>query len=205
MDRRKIMTVGFGLLLAGVAAWAFGLLGGTDPTVAELEQMRDQMFDRSVSDAERQKFRQDFRQRLESLTDEQRRAFFTRGWELRRQRTEQRMDEFFASPPSDQQRQLDQMLNRMIARLSERTQNPTARSQQGVGTRRSDAARRGSRAGMTEAQRDERAKRRLDRTSPKTRAQFTEFRRRLDDRARQRGIDPGGLRGGLGGGWGGRS
>jgi hypothetical protein len=203
MDRRKIMAVALGLLLAGVAAWAFGLLGGTDSAVAELEQVRDQMFERNLSDAARQQFRQDFRQRLESLTAEQRRAFFTRGRELRRQRTQQRMDEFFASPPIDQQRQLDQMLNRMVARRNERAQNPSARSQQGGGSRRIDAARRGNRSGMTEAQRDERAKRRLDRTSPKTRAQFTEFRRRLDDRARQRGIDPGGLRGGRGG-WGGR-
>jgi hypothetical protein len=43
---------------------------------------------------------------------------------------------------------------------------------------------------MTEAQRDERSKRRLDQTSPKMRAQFAEFRKRLDNRAKQRGITP---------------
>ena len=41
---------------------------------------------------------------------------------------------------------------------------------------------------MSEAQRDERSKRRLDSTSPKMRAQFSELRRRLDERAQQRGV-----------------
>jgi hypothetical protein len=204
MDRRKIMIVALALLLAGVAAWAFGLIGSTDPAVAQLELMRDQMFDRNLSDAERQQFLRDFRQRIESLTDDQRRAFFNSGREFRMQRAEQRMDEFFALSPADQQRQLDEMLNRMIARRNERAQNQNARNQQRDGARPSDGGGRRNRGGMTEAQRDERSKRRLDRTSPKMRAQFTEFRRQLDGRARQRGIDPGDLRGGRARGWTGR-
>jgi len=43
---------------------------------------------------------------------------------------------------------------------------------------------------MTDAQRDQRRKERLDRTSPKMRAQFTEFRRRMDDRMKERGLPP---------------
>ena len=59
---------------------------------------------------------------------------------------------------------------------------------------------------MTDAQRDQRRKERLDRTSPKMRAEFTEFGRRLNDRMKQRGLPPmedGPGRGGFGGGGGG--
>jgi hypothetical protein len=205
MDRRRIMIIAFVLFLTAMAAWAFGFIGGTDPAVAELEQFRDQMLDRNLSEAERQQFRQDFRQRIESLTDDQRRIFFSSGREFRMERAEQRMDEFFAMSPADQQRQLDEMLNRMIARRNERALDQNSRGQQRDGARRSGGGERGNRAGMTEAQRDERSKRRLDRTSPKMRAQFAEFRRRLDGRARQRGIEPGDMRGGRRGPWGGRS
>ncbi len=41
---------------------------------------------------------------------------------------------------------------------------------------------------MTEAQREERSKRRLDGTSPKMRAQYAEFRKMLDKRAQERGV-----------------
>jgi hypothetical protein len=71
--------------------------------------------------------------------------------------------------------------------------------------RRNDGGKGADRGGrnwgnMTEAQRDERSKRRLDRSTPKMRAQFAEFRKRLDARAKERGISelPGWWRGGRG-------
>jgi hypothetical protein len=190
MDKRKTTVIVVVLLLLALGAWAFGLLGGTDPAIAALEQLRDQMSNRSLPDGQRQQLRDDFRARLGSLSDDQRRAFFQSGRQFWMQRAEQRMDEFFTLTASDQQRQLDEMLSRMSAR---RNQAPGANRQQ----RRSAGP--GSDGGrgrnMTDAQRDERAKRRLDHSSPKMRAQFAEFRRRLNERAQQRGIDPGNLPG----------
>ena len=84
----------------------------------------------------------------------------------------QRMNEFFAMAPAEQQRRLDEMIDRM-------RQPRTPRPQSDVRDRRRDGQGRGNWANMTEAQRDERSKRRLDRSSATQRAQMTEFRRRL--------------------------
>ena len=54
---------------------------------------------------------------------------------------------------------------------------------------------------MTDAQRDERAKRRLDHSTPKMRAQRSEFGRMLRDRMEARGMDPNSI----GGRWRGRA
>jgi hypothetical protein len=175
MDKRKV-TIGtvVVVLLAVVSAWALGLFGGTDPAVAELQQMGERMFDGDLPEAERDQLRGDFRERIRSLSDEERRAFFDASRDRWMGRIEQRMDEFFAMPPADQQQRLDEILDRMNR---PRTERPGR-----------DRGGRGNWGTMSEAQRDERSKRRLDRTSPKLRAQFTEFRRRLEDRANARGM-----------------
>jgi hypothetical protein len=196
MDIRKT-TIGVAcFLLLGFGAWMLGVFGDTDPAIAELEQLRDQMFDENLSEAERRQLRDDFRARMDSLSDDQRRAFFEDGRQVWMGRAEQRMDEFFAKPAADQQRQLDEMLNRMAARGS--GQPRRGASPRGGGGRENGR-------NMTDAQRDERAKRRLDRSSPKMRAQFAEFRRRLNERAGERGLSAERLPGRFPGGWRGRS
>jgi hypothetical protein len=191
MNKRKAMIGGVVVLLLGCAAWAFGFFHRTDPAIAELQQLGSQAFDRNVPDAQRQQMRDEFRQKMDSLSDDQRRAFFeaSRGqWEARAQ---QRMDEYFKLPKADQQKQLDDILNRIVkARNSQQ--------QQGNANQQNQNGRRGGR-NMNEAQREERSKSRLDRSTPKMRAQMTEFRKQLETRAQQRGInlgDPG--RGGWG-------
>jgi len=183
MDKRKftIATVMILVIVVGTA-WALGYFRGTDPVVAELQQMRDQMFtNRDLPEAERRAEWQNFRQRMDSLTDAQRDAFRQSSRDGWRQFAEQRMDEFFTLPPAEQQQRLDEILDRMIERQRQREQNPTAR----------DRGNRGGRGrNLTDAQRDERRKRRLDRTDPKMRAQFSEFRRMLNERAQQRGLPP---------------
>jgi hypothetical protein len=221
MTKRKAIIGGATLfVLAGIAAWAFGFFNRTDPAIAELQQLGSQMWDRNLPDAQRDQLRNDFRQRMESMSDDQRRAFFdaSRGqWEARSQ---QRMDEFFAMSKADQQKRLDEIINRMIQSRNSQQQNASRGGQNpgGPGANRQGGGRtadnngggrggdgnRGGRGNRTEAQRDERAKRRLDRTSPKMRAQYTEFRKRLDERAQQRGVSMGDQRGGWGfGGFGG--
>jgi hypothetical protein len=201
MDKRRIVASGLAVLLIGLAVWTCGLFVGSDPAVAELSALRDQMFDRDLPDVDRQRLRDQFRQRIESLSNDQRRALFAGGREMWMQRAEQRMDAFFAMSAEGQRQQLDEMLSRMAARRQERGKSPNAGGPRRQGTTGGSGSSRGNRAGMTEAQRDERAKRRLDRTSPKMRAQFAEFRRRLTQRAERRGINAGELRGRRGG-WG---
>lgn len=184
MDKQKIGYGIGGLIVLALAAWLFGFFGGTDPVVAEMQQLREQM--RDLPEAERRAQWESYRQRYEGLTEAQRNALRDRGqWQ---QVAQQRMDEFFQLPPDRQRQQLDEMIDRMEQRRKERAQNPNA-----------NRAGRGDRGrNMSEAQRDQRRKERLDRTSPKMRAQFTEFGRRMNERRAERGLPPveGGGRGG---------
>jgi hypothetical protein len=183
MNKRNI-AIGVVILIVAIgAAWAFGFIGGTDPAVAELQQMRDQMSVANLPDAERDQLRDQFRQRLEGLSDSQRRAVFAGGREQWQQRNQQRMDEFFAMSRPDQQKRLDESINRMLERQKGQNQNGGNRDARNGG-------RGGNRgAGMTPAQREARAKQRLDNSSPKERAQRAEFRRRMQERMQQRGIN----------------
>jgi hypothetical protein len=148
------------------------------------------MWDKNLSDAQRNQLRTDFRQRMDAMTDEQRRAFFNANRDQWTGRTQQRMDEYFGLPKAEQQKRLDEILNRIVQ--AKKTQQPNANGK----------SNRGGGRNMTEAQRDERSKRRLDSTTPRMRAQFTEFRKQLDVRAQQRGIQLGDQRGGGYGGFG---
>jgi hypothetical protein len=196
MEKRKFSIAVVAVLLLAGAAWAYSRIGRTDPVVAEMQQLRDQMFqNRDLPEADRRAQWQDFRQRMDGLTDAQRAALRDGGREQWQQFGQQRMNEFFALPRAEQNKRLDDMIDRMMAREKERQQNPNA-NQRGGG-------RGGNRGNLTDAQRDQRRKERLDRTDPKMRAQFTEFGRRMNERRAERGLPPmqgGPGRGGFGGG-----
>lgn len=181
MNRKTLSLSGAAIIVLAIGAWFFGFFGGSDPAVAELQQMADQAFDHDLPEAQQAQYREQFRARMDALTPEQRDAFFSANRDHWMQRSEERMNEFFAMSAADQQKRLDEILNRMSQprenRGGDRGDN---RADRGGG--------RGDWGKMTEAQRDERSKRRLDHTSPKMRAQFSEFRKKLDERAKERGI-----------------
>jgi hypothetical protein len=191
MDKRKaIIGGGVAILLLVAAAWGFGLFGDADPAVAKLQEIGDQMSDKNLPDAQRDQLRGEFRQQMQSMTDEQRRAFFGANRDQWAARSAERMNEFFAMSKVDQQKRLDEIINQM--------NRPRDNQRNNGGNANNSNGGRGGRAGMTEAQREERSKRRLDGTTPKVRAQYTEFRRMLDQRAQQRGVkidNPWGRRG----------
>ena len=196
MDKRKITIVATIAFASFAAAWALGFFGGTDPVVAEMQQLREEMFaNRDLPDGQRRAQWQEFRQRMDGLTDAQRDALRQGGRERWQQFAQLRMDEFFKLPSEQQQQRLDEIIDRMEQRRQERAQNPNAN--RGGGGRGGDRDRN-----MTDAQRDQRRKERLDRSSPKMRAQFTEFGRRLNERRAERGLPPVDGRPGGGGRWG---
>jgi uncharacterized membrane protein len=202
MNKRKVMIGGIVILLLGGGAWAFGFFHRTDPAIAELHQLGSQAFDKNLPDAQRDQLRQEFRQKMGDLSDDQRRAFFdaNRGqWEARAQ---QRMDDYFKMTKAEQQKQLDEMLDRIVKARNSQQQKANANPQSQSGGR--GDANRGGRGTMTEAKREERSKDRLDRSTPKMRAQMVEYRKQLDTRAQQRGISLGdpGRGGGFGYGFG---
>lgn len=192
--RRAIISSVLTVLLVGVTAWAFGFFSRTDPAVAELQQLGSQMWDKNLPDAQRNQLRTDFRQRMESMTDDQRRAFFDANRDQWTGRMQERMDEFFAMSKADRQKRLDEILNRMVQSRNSQQANANGQRSRGANSNR------GGR-NMSDAQRDERSKRRLDRTTPKVRAQFAEFRKQLDKRAQERGVQLGDRGGGGFGGF----
>src|SRR5262245_4127632 len=123
MNKRNITIGVIAVLVAAGAAWAF--IGRTDPVVADMQQMRDQMFaNRDLPEDQRRAQWQDFRQRMDGLSEDQRRAMWESGRERFQQFAQQRMDEFFALPPADQTKRLDEIIDRMQERQKERQQNP---------------------------------------------------------------------------------
>jgi hypothetical protein len=181
------------LVLAVGAAWALGFFRGTDPAVAELQQMRDAMFaNRDLSPDDRREQWQGFRQKLDSLTDQQRQAFRESsrdGWQRFGQ---QRMNEFFALSPAEQQKRLDQIIDRMIEWQNQPRPNLSGGRGDASGRVgwRGDGGGRGGWRNMTDEQRDQRRKEMIARTDPKMRAQFDQFRHMLDDRRKDRGLPP---------------
>ncbi len=204
MNKRRTVLAAIAIVLvAAGAAWALGMFGG-DAQIAELNQMREQMFaNRDLPDEQRQQLREQFRQRIDGLSESQRRQFFESSRGQWMQHAQERMDEFFALPAAERQARLDQMIDRMLDRQRERAQNPNADNNRGPGR-----GGPGGWANLTDAQREQRAKQRLDHTTPQMRAQRDEFRRQLTERLQKRGIDPGSVRGGgfrgggFRGGWG---
>src|SRR5262245_61451828 len=111
MTKRRAMIVGaVSFMLAGVTAWAFGFFRGSDPAIAELQQIGNQMWDRNLPDAQRSQLRDDFREHMRSMTDDQRRAFFDANRDQWAGRMQQQMDDFFKMSKADQQKRLDEIL-----------------------------------------------------------------------------------------------
>jgi hypothetical protein len=201
MNKRRLIIGSVAVILLGVAAWALGFFDRTDPAIAQLQQIGEQMWDTSLSDAQRDQLRGQFRQSLDSMSESQRRAFFDANRDRWSGRMNQRMDEYFTLPRTEQQKRLDEILNRIVQARNSQQQGGNANGGANGG-RRGDSNRGDRGRNMTDAQREERSKRRLDRSTPKQRAQFAEFRKQLDQRAAQRGIKlddqwgRGGFRGG---------
>ncbi len=187
MKLRKLTIATTVVLVLSAAAWAMGLFSGTDPVVAEMQQLRDQMFaNRDLPEAERRAQWDGFRQRMEGLTDAQRDVLREGGRERWQQFGQQRMDEFFKLSPKEQQQQLDEFIDRMEQRQREGARNAGPGGPGGPGGWGGGDRGRN----LSDSQREQRSKERLDRTSPQMRAQFTEFRRLLNERRAERGLPP---------------
>ena len=198
--KTKLILITAGVILLGTAVTAAWLVNRPDPDIVKLQNLRERMSD--ATDEERRAVRTEMRESFRNLSDDQRRQISEQWMD----HMEERMNSFFALPPEEQERELDQQIDRMVGWRKEREQ----RSQSGEGARRGGPGRgggeaRGGRGGwqnMTESQRDERRKQRLDRTSAKMRAQFTEYRRMMRERMEARGVEGGGRGGPWGGGGG---
>ena len=192
-NRSTLVILGIATVVA--VTWGLSLFGSrVDPEVQQLQQLRDSMFSKrdQMSGEDRRAAWNNIRQQVEGLSDEQRQEFVADGREQIMVYLHERMDTFFVLPPQEQRRRIDER----VAQIIERRQNPDRGGSRGGGQGR-DIGRGennhhpgGHQRGRTEAQRDEHRKRRLDRIDPRLRAQFTEYRRLLNERLEQLGHKP---------------
>ena len=165
-----------------------------DQAVAELQARRNELFARAAQMTEQERIdaRNQMRQQVEQLSSWQKRAFFTstRAWMI--SQVSARLDQFHALPPDQQQRQLDEHVQ-MILSGEQPKFGPGPPP--GVGRRDGGPPAGGGpgREGWGDAtpeQREARRKQRLDFTNPKLRTQFTEYRRRLNEKLEAAGAPP---------------
>ena len=179
------------LILALLAGVGWALFSGEDAAVIEAKQKRDELFKKidTLSPEERRAEFDALRESTQNLTEDQRRQVRRGG----RKFMMQRVDNLLAMAPAERNQELD----RMIDRMEEARQN-----------RDGDRGPRGDRGGnMSQAQRDQRRKQGLDRTSPQMRAKMDQMKDLINQRREERGLEPvkgGPPRGMFGGGPGGR-
>jgi hypothetical protein len=204
MDKRKVSIGVAAILILGIgAAWALGYFHRTDPAVADLQQLGAQM--RSASEADRPALFQQFREKMDGLSDAQRQEFRDNNQGRFRQDMAKRMNEFFAMSPADQQKRLDEIIDRMQKRQQQRQAGggangggPGGGGPGGGGP--GGAGRGGGGQNATDGGREQARKSRLDNTNPAERAQQDKFRAMMGDRMQQRGMSPPTGGGGFGGG-----
>ncbi|MEM8865882.1 MAG: hypothetical protein AAGF31_10100 [Planctomycetota bacterium] len=209
MTRSRIAIAATSVALLAAAAWGFGLFGGED---GEVEAIRQQMANRSeLSEADQQAVRD----RIRNLSDNQRQQLFRPMMQAGFDRMRQRYNDLLAMPDDQRRAELDRMIDQMEdrrreweARRAEREANRGAGGGEGRGAGGGEGGRRGF-SQMSEAERDQRRKGMLDRTSPEMRATVTSMMNMVNDRREERGMEPlsspralfagGGFRGGRGG------
>lgn len=173
MDNKKKIAIGVAaLLFIAIGVWAFRG-DGVDPAVAALEAQRDVMFSPNATDADRAAFRA----QIDALTEAQRRQFFERGRPEMERRMAERMNELFNQPPEQLRREAKQRAADIIAARATRDDNND----------RGPGGPPGGRGQMTDAQRDSMRKQMLDNIPSQTRAQFSEFRKMINDELKSKG------------------
>ena len=189
MNKKKVSIAGALLFLAVGATWALGYLSGGDPQVAELEKLRDENFSKmgEMTDEQRRAQFEGFRDKVRELSDDQRRQFFESSLPMMQQMMNQRMDEFFAKSPADQRRELDERIDQMEQWRASRDGNQEGNRENRAG----DGGRGGGGWGnMTPQQRDQRRKGMLDHTTPEMRGKMDRYRDMMNERRKERGLDP---------------
>ena len=206
---KKKWIVGIGLLLSVFAgiAWA-AWQPSVDPQLAELQEMREKLDakgEEKLPKAERRQLFREMRDKFEKLPPELQKQAFDAGRPQFQQFMEQRLDDFFALKPEQQKAELDKRIDEMEKRDKRRQERQAARKTAGNGATATQSASarpggdRGDRSGwggwggrnMTDKQRQQMRKEMLNSTTPQMRAKFTEFRRMMDDRRKERGLPPG--------------
>lgn len=182
MNTKKKWAIGLATLLALIAAVWVGLFGlFEDPALAELQRE----FDASIASREGPPPREQMRERLDQLSDQQRRRFFMRNRETMMRAMSERMTEVLNLPPEERHREIAARADRVVeARANGAVDDRPPGPPGGPG---GPGGRRGDRGDMSQS---DRMKRVADRTTPEMRGAFSETKRLIDDELARRGQDP---------------
>lgn len=177
MNKRVAGSVLSGLAMVLLVGWLLGWFHGTDREVRELEKLRDEGFAQreQMTPEQRQETGEQFRTKLEGLTEDQRKAFFESSAPIFMKMFEARLDKFFGMTPEEQRAELDKQIDRMQSGL--RQGGPGGGGPPG-GTPPSPQ------------QIDEMRKKMLDWTTPEQRAKFENAMQMFQKRLQERGITP---------------
>lgn len=165
------------LLLGALVAWYLR----PDPRVTRVQELQARLSQRDgLSPDDRRQLRRELWEEARGLTDAQRAQLFDRDRFI-----DQRLDEYFALSAADRVRFLDREIDRMESR---RERKPDAKRSEKRNRSRGPAPSRDAK------ERRDRARNRLDRTTPESRAKRAEFFLALNSRRQERGLSPFGPR-----------
>ena len=185
------------LLFSGLGAWA--MTSGEDPQLTKVKEMRAQL--ETAPEGQRRELWGQMRQEMEKLPEAAREALFAdrrQEWEARENK---QMQEFFSKSRAEQIALIDKQIDDSEKRRAERDRR-RAQGQANGGDRGRGGpggpgggrggpgagGGRGGRGATDPAARMERTRNYLDKTSPESRAQRSEYRRMSDERRQARGL-----------------
>jgi hypothetical protein len=187
MRKRKVIIA---LVITGVAcvaaAWWFGWLG-SDPALAEVQQMQSQLADPNLKDDARRALMEQMRNKMSGLSPDARRTVMDANRAMFEQRAVAHMKEVLAMSQADQAKALDADIDRMQKMRAQMQAN--SQNNQAANNNQNNGARQRNRTQpTTDDQRVARLRNRLDRSTPEMRAFRTAYTQLMNQRLQQRGL-----------------
>ena len=197
-------------LLAVLAAWLLGWISfGTDPRVAEIQQMQEEARKqfaeaggpRTVAEATAAVTAMNtIRAKVEALPEHLRPQVERQGSSVFRSAMRARIDAYFAAPPDQRRVELDRQIDQeeMMRKAFEAGRAVAGMlgggqqaAQGGGGQQGSGRPGGGPPQGGSEEDRNRWRKSMIDSTTPEQRSRYVEYRRAMDERREQRGLPSG--------------
>jgi len=183
MKKKKLWVLVLLVILVSGAAWAFW--PRTDPQLAKVQQMQQQLFNESTPPDERRKAFQEFREEMEKLTPDQRDKMMRDNPPPFMRQMRQNVRDFFDLPPSERTKALDRQIDEFEKRRKQMEQR-MGQGQGGPGGGPRGGF--GGGGGGDPARQNDFRKRMLDNTTPQDRAMMSEYFREMQKRRQQRGL-----------------
>lgn len=167
------------------AGWLFGWFS-EDPAVAEVRDMQAKLADPNLKPDDRRAMFQNIRSKMESLSPAVRQELWENNRQAFEKRMQQHVNELLAMSAKDRAKALDADIDRMqkmqAQRQADAQNNPNAQN---------GGQRQGNRGqSLSDDQRMERQRNRLERTTPEMRATRQAYVQMLDQRLKERGLPP---------------